>query len=88
MTSLDVAFDSTSTNSRPVSPILHATEASPMTAPISRTIPAAVDRGQAYYWSYVWQMGEQESRAELAAGQGKTFDNADDAIRWLLSDDD
>lgn len=45
-------------------------------------------REQEYYWSEAWQAGEQESRAELAAGRGVRFDTADDAIRWLLSDDD
>ena len=51
----------------------------------SRAFSPAINRSQAYYWSRIWQMGEQESRAELAAGHGRTFDTAEEAIRWLLS---
>lgn len=45
-------------------------------------------RDQEYYWSAEWQAGEQETRAEFAAGNGVRFDTAEDAIRWLLADDD
>lgn len=45
-------------------------------------------RDQEYYWTEEWQAGERESRAELAAGRGHRFDTADEAIRWLLADDD
>jgi hypothetical protein len=45
-------------------------------------------REQEYYWSEEWQAGERESRAELAAGHGVRFETAEDAIRWLLADDD
>ena len=55
--------------------------------PVSRTIPPSIERGQAIYWSYAWRTGEQETREALAEGQGKTFPNAQEAIRWLLSDD-
>jgi len=66
MTTVAVRLNSTSANSRLVSSVsTHATEASPMAAPISHTIPPAIDRGQAYYWSHTWQIGEQESRAEF-----------------------
>lgn len=34
-----------------------------------------------------WQADEDESVAELEAGQGVHFETAQDAIRWLLSDD-
>lgn len=66
---------------------LMATESSFLPGPVSRQIPPSIDRGQAYYWSYRWQLGEQESRAELGSGQGVTFESAADAIRWLLSAD-
>jgi len=45
-------------------------------------------RDQEYYWTEEWQAGERETRTELAAGNGVRFDTADDAIRWLLTDDD
>ena len=64
------------------------TEVSPLAAPVSHELPLSLDAGQAYYWRYAWQAGERESRDALAAGFGRTFANADDAIRWLLSDDD
>ena len=54
---------------------------------VSHTIPPSIDRGQAIYWSYVWRAGEEETRKALAEGQGKTFPNAQEAIRWLLSND-
>jgi len=85
---LSVVLDATSGNATSTNRVgITVTEASRIKAPISHTIPPAIDRGQAYYWNHAWQLGEQESRAELAAGKGKTFENARDAIRWLLSDD-
>ena len=64
------------------------TNVSPMPCPVSHTIPPSIDRGQAIYWSYAWRAGEEETRKALAEGQGKTFPNAQEAIRWLLSSDD
>jgi len=52
-----------------------------------RDIPPAIDRGQAIYWTYSWQVGEKETRKALAEGQGKTFSGGQEAIRWLLSND-
>lgn len=66
---------------------LDQTDVSPMRWLPPRTIPPAIDRGQAIYWTYAWQAGEEETRKALAEGQGKTFPNAQEAIRWLLSDD-
>ncbi len=66
---------------------LDSTGISHINRAISRTFPPAISVGQLYYWSYKWQQGEQIARDELARGLGKTFDNAQDAIRWLLSDD-
>ena len=64
------------------------TSVSLMPRSVSRTIPPSIDRGQAIYWSYSWRAGEEETRKALAEGQGKTFPNAQEAIRWLLSSDD
>jgi len=44
-------------------------------------------RSQLYYWTTKWQRDEQEALAELARGEGRTFDTPQDAIRWLLSED-
>ena len=38
---------------------------------------------QAYFWTEEWQAAERESERELAEGRGRTFDSAEDAIRWL-----
>lgn len=46
-----------------------------------------VPTDQVYYWSSLWQAGEAETRANLAVGNAKTFDDPLDAVRHLLSDD-
>ena len=51
---------------------------------ISRGVPPAMSQAQAYYWTSVWQAGEQETLAELEAGRGITFDDPKEAIRWLV----
>jgi hypothetical protein len=53
-----------------------------------RRVPAAIPRSQAYYWSHVWQKGIEDSRAALAAGDFRDFDDATELIRWLLTDED
>ena len=63
-------------------------DTSPIAAPISHELPPAIGAGQAYYWSYTWQRGEQRVSDELARGLGRTFDNVQDSIRWLLADDE
>jgi hypothetical protein len=54
---------------------------------VSRRIPPAVSREQAYYWSAVWQRGEQEALEDLEAGRARTFADPTEAVRWLLADD-
>ncbi|HVY96730.1 MAG TPA: hypothetical protein VHA54_07200 [Solirubrobacterales bacterium] len=51
-----------------------------------RDVPLFIPASQAYYWSAAWQEGEAESRANLMAGNSRTFDNPLDAIRYLLDD--
>ena len=46
--------------------------------------PLVIPDGQEYYWTAEWQAGEREALAEIAAGQSKTFESAQDAVRWLL----
>jgi hypothetical protein len=53
----------------------------------SRSIAPLTSLGQAYYWTRAWQDGEQESLAALARGEGRTFEDAQSAIRYLLSDE-
>jgi hypothetical protein len=50
--------------------------------------PASMPESQLFYWTRKWQADEAESAVELAEGQGQTFDNADEAIRWLLDPND
>ena len=46
--------------------------------------PLVIPESQEYYWTSEWQAGEREALAEIAAGQTKEFESAQDAIRWLL----
>ncbi len=88
-TQRDLSIPSASSSASPIASFNpFATQVSPMSMPLSRALPLGLDRGQAYYWSQAWQSGEQETRAALAAGLGVSFSNAEEAIRWLLSDDD
>lgn len=69
------------------SPVMRPSRvASSMAGPISRRVPLFVPADQVYYWSSEWQRGEAETRANLKAGNSKTFDSPLDAIRHLLSD--
>lgn len=54
----------------------------------ARQLPPAADAGEAYYWTHAWQTGQQEAVEAIERGEAITFDNADDAIRWLLSSDE
>jgi hypothetical protein len=54
---------------------------------VSRGVPVAVSRGQAYYWSHTWQEAERESLEALVKGDAERFENPADAIRWLLGPD-
>ncbi len=47
----------------------------------------AVDRSQAYFWTSRWQKGEQEAEEDIRAGRVSTFDNVDDLIEDLTSED-
>ncbi len=46
--------------------------------------PLVIPESQEYYWTPEWQAGEREALAEIAAGQSKKFESAQDAVRWLL----
>jgi hypothetical protein len=53
-----------------------------------RRLPLFMPRGQRYYWLREWQQGEAEAEAELRRGEGVTFENVQDAFRWLTSPED
>ena len=50
-------------------------------------LPVIVNRAQAYYWTRAWQKGEAESLREIQGGHAVRFNDADAALRWLLSAD-
>jgi hypothetical protein len=52
--------------------------------PAGTTLPPSIPESQLFYWTRKWQADEAETVVELAEGRGTTFDNADEAIRWLL----
>lgn len=56
-------------------------------APLPSDIPLVMSKDEAFYWSALWQAGEAESRASFAAGRGRRFGSAREAIRYLLSTD-
>lgn len=53
-----------------------------------RTAPLFVPRGQLYYWSNPWQVGEDDSLRDLAEGRFRTFPDGSAAAAWLLTDED
>lgn len=52
-----------------------------------RLIPQiAIDRSQAYFWTGRWQEGERQAEEDIRSGRVKKFDNVDDLIADLESD--
>lgn len=47
----------------------------------------AIDRTQAYFWTSRWQAGEREAEEDLQCGRVETFENVEDFIRDLESED-
>jgi len=43
----------------------------------------AVDASQAWFWASGWQAGEMEASRQLDAGEGETFDTADEFLAAL-----
>lgn len=56
--------------------------------PTAGAMPSAIPRSQVYFWTSRWQRDEAAAIEELRNGLGRCFDDATEAIRWLLSDDD
>ena len=50
--------------------------------------PEDVPRSQAYYWTPEWQEAEAEADADIKAGRVKSFDSVDEAIAYLLGEEE
>jgi len=48
----------------------------------------AIDRSQAYFWSNRWQEGEREAQDDIENGRISRFENIDDALDFLDSDEE
>lgn len=66
----------------------HADSASVPTRRSPYRVPFFLSRGQTYYWTREWQEGEAEADAELRRGEGRIFDDPEEALRWLDSLED
>lgn len=76
-----------SSESLPYSTSIDATSSTLRREPGRYLVPPAIPSSQRYFWTRLWQMGEEESREDLARGDVRRFSDPLDAIRWLLSDD-
>jgi hypothetical protein len=61
--------------------------ASPSSFPSYRA-PLFVSRAESYYWTYEWQHDEREALMELERGEGKVFQDPEQAVRWLMEPED
>ena len=53
-----------------------------------RLVPKiAIDRSQAYFWTECWQRGERDAEADLRSGRFKQFNNIDELLRDLESEE-
>jgi len=53
-----------------------------------RLVPKiAIDRSQAYFWTERWQRGERDAEADLRSGRFKQFNNIDELLRDLESEE-
>lgn len=41
-----------------------------------------------YYWTEEWQQGENEAQQEISEGKAVRFEDIDEAMAWLRSEDD
>jgi AbrB family looped-hinge helix DNA binding protein len=54
---------------------------------ITVTPMVQVPASQRWFWTEEWQTGEQEANEDIKAGRMKSFDNVDDLIAELNSDE-
>jgi hypothetical protein len=81
-----IDLTATSSTSSSISPVAGEGSWSPLPADASPGVPPLMDRGQAYYWTRVWQAGERETLEAYAKGKGKTFVDGKAAVAWLLDE--
>lgn len=53
--------------------------------PSRRSVLNSPPASQSYYWSKSWQVFEARASRDIALGDVREFDNADDALAWLDS---
>ncbi len=46
-----------------------------------------IDKSQAYFWTAKWQAAERDASADIAAGRVREFDDVEDLIASLESED-
>lgn len=46
-----------------------------------------IPKDQAWFWTEEWQKGEREADEDIKTGRVKSFENVNEAIHWLESDD-
>ncbi|QQK77247.1 AbrB/MazE/SpoVT family DNA-binding domain-containing protein [Salicibibacter cibarius] len=46
-----------------------------------------IPKDQAWFWTEEWQKEELEAEEDIKAGRVKSFQNTEDAIHWLDSDE-
>lgn len=46
-----------------------------------------VPANQQWFWTKEWQQGEQEADEDIQAGRVQSFEDSDEAMTWLDSDD-
>lgn len=46
-----------------------------------------IEKDQAWFWTEEWQKGEREADGDIKADRVKSFKNAEEAIKWLDSDE-
>ena len=50
---------------------------------VDLTQPKEIPPEEAWFWSEEWQKGEREANKNLARDEVVSFDNIDDAFKWL-----
>ncbi|HHT7143178.1 TPA: AbrB/MazE/SpoVT family DNA-binding domain-containing protein [Bacillus cereus] len=48
----------------------------------------AIEKNQSWFWTEEWQIAEQEAQKEINAKKLKEFNNIDDVLEWLDSEEE
>ncbi len=62
-----------------------STESNAPGATTGRLLPLSIPEDELFFWTSHWQLGEAESAEDIRNGRVARFQDADSAIRWLLS---